>query len=532
MIQKREVQKTKIGQELCGQDLKFWFDFKQQKFLQNIDTFYYSVKFRNDFTKDSDEFPVKHFRKFFVYHSDSLRDGFDTCKSLYFPNMQKTLNLKPFSFAGFFTICLECPDWFDIFMAPSVPHSGDGGESVTCEWVIQIRSYMLWMYGIHGAFERSYEYVRGLADYFKLEIDFVQENRIDYCWHSNYLVNPEKFFSPEKFYKMRCDRFKDAVFHTEKVGSSDYEIDYISMGKRSDKVFIRIYLKSKEVVEKGYKPWFFKVWFFHGLINRYDLYIYEHCFLEHSWHYLDMARIKFYYEYGADFQLREECKMILNKQVTPSPDSLKKFADMLTPKVNLVMNVEYQTMRKHTKSYQLLPFKDNSSKECCQRIYDFLDNRKLITDYLTRDVFRLVEPEGDKNKSRRDYVGFWKALRSCKTVDVLVSPDSVKLVRTYNRKLNSQVVKQRFIKSVVTHGIYSKGKNMDSPIQDMVDALCVLNDNDVQDAIRFKNKKLRQFNDGELAEVMDFDVQRSYEVVNAHTGELLSNSNIDDFFLQ
>ena len=40
--------------------------------------------------------------------------------------------------------------------------------------------------------------------------------------------------------------------HTAKVGSEGYEIDYVSMGKRSDKVFIRIYLKSKEVIEKNY----------------------------------------------------------------------------------------------------------------------------------------------------------------------------------------------------------------------------------------------------------------------------------------
>ncbi|MEG2857098.1 MAG: hypothetical protein RR994_00575 [Clostridia bacterium] len=530
MVEKREVDKTKIGRELGGQDTIFWFDFKQQKFLQNIDTFYYSVKFKNDFTKNSEELPVMHFREFFKYHSESLGDGFDTCKELYFANMKKTLNLKPFSFAGFFTICMEVPDWFDVFMAPSVPCASDGGDSVTCEWVIQIRSYMLWMYGIHGAFEKSYEYIRGLADFFKLEIDFVQENRIDYCWHSNYLVNPEKFFSPENFYKMRCDRFHDAVFHTEKVGTSDFEIDYISMGRRSDKVFIRIYLKSKEVVEKGYKSWFFKVWFFHGLINRYDLYVYECCFVQHSWKYLDMARVKFYSEYGQDKEYVLQCKDILDEKTVLSPDALKKFADFLTPRINLIMNVEYQTMRKHTKSYELLRFKDNSAKMTCQRIYDFLDNRKLITDYLTHDVFRLVEPNVDTNKSRRDYVGFWKALRRCKSVDILIPPEDISLVRTYGRKLNGQIVLERIVKSSVTYGIYAKGKNSDNPMQDMVEALCVLNDNDVQDAVRFKNKKLRQFNEDELTDVVDIDVQHSWKVINAQTGECLSDSDcIMDF---
>lgn len=75
---------------------------------------------------------------------------------------------------------------------------------------------MLWMYGVKLAYERSYEYVKAIADYFGLEVDFVQENRVDFCWHSNYLKCPEKFFSPENFYKMRVDRFKDAVLHTSK----------------------------------------------------------------------------------------------------------------------------------------------------------------------------------------------------------------------------------------------------------------------------------------------------------------------------
>ncbi|MFR5106117.1 MAG: hypothetical protein ACLTEB_12940 [Blautia obeum] len=49
--------------------------------------------------------------------------------------------------------------------------------------------------------------------------------------------------------------------------------------------------------------------------------------------------------------------------VTMSPDTLHKLADTLTPKINLIMNVEYQTMRKHTKTYELVPFRDNSARE-------------------------------------------------------------------------------------------------------------------------------------------------------------------------
>ena len=77
-----------------------------------------------------------------------------------------------------------------------------------------------------------------------------------------------------------------------------------------------------------------------------------------------------------------------------SPDALHKLADTLTPKINLIMNVEYQTMRKHTKTYELVPFRDNSSKETAKRIYDYFDNRKIIADYLTFEFNMVTHGKG------------------------------------------------------------------------------------------------------------------------------------------
>lgn len=516
---KKHLNSTKIYQELDDKNREYWFDFKQKKFLHNIDTFYYSVKLVEDFTNDSSDDSVLRFRKFFEQKKSILDSRYGQLVQIFFPGFDRSLNLCAGSYAGFFSIRLECPEWFDIFIAPSVPHGSDGGFSVTSEIVVQLRSYMLWMYGVHEAFERSYEYVKQICDYFGLHIAYCQENRIDYCWHSNYLSNPEKFFSPESFYKMRVDRFKDALIHTAKVGSEGYEIDYVSMGKRSDKVFIRIYLKSKEVIEKNYKPWFFKVWLFNGLINRYDLYCYEECYKKHSWQYLDTARLKYYSEYGSDPELREQCRDVVEDKVTMSPDTLHKLADTLTPKINLIMNVEYQTMRKHTKTYELVPFRDNSARETSKRIYDYLDNRKIIADYLTFYVLRLVKPEGDSNKSRRDLCAFWTALRSCRMIDVNVRPKDVKLIRQYCRQLNSDIMKKRVINAAVTLGIYTRGINNDNVVQDCVEALCQLNDNDIHDANRYKQKKARQFNSSELADTYVSSVTHEYQIVNINTGE-------------
>ena len=520
MLDKRVLANTKIYQEFNEETCKYWFDFNKSKFLHNIDTFYYSVKLLEDFTNDSIDDSVLQFRKYFEQKKSILDSRYGQLVQIFFPGFDRSLNLCSGSFAGFFSIRLECPEWFDIFIAPVVPHGSDGGFSVTSEIVVQLRSYMLWMYGVHEAFERSYEYVKLICDYFGLHIAYCQENRIDYCWHSNYLSNPERFFSPENFYKMRVDRFKDALIHTAKSGSEGYEIDYVSMGKRSDKVFIRIYLKSKEVIEKNYKPWFFKVWLFNGLINRYDLYCYEECFKKHSWQYLDTARLKFYSEYGSNEESRKCCLDVVEGRATMSPDMLHSVADALTPKINLIMNVEYQIMRKHTKTYELVPFRDNSAKETSQRVYDYLDNRKIIADYLTYYVFRLVKPDGDTNKSRRDLCAFWTALRSCKMIDVNVRPKDVKLIRQYCRRLNSDMMKKRVINAAVTLGIYTRGINNDNVVQDCVEALCQLNDNDIHDANRYKQKKARQFNSSELADTYVSSVTHEYQIVNINTGEV------------
>ena len=442
MIAKREIQHTRIYQEFNDTDREYWFDFKKNKFLHNIDTFYYSVKLLEDFTDDSKDDSVLKLRQFFDKKKSLLASRHGESVPVYFSGCDRSLNLRSGTFAGFFNICLE---------------------------------------------------------------------------------NPEKFFSPENFYKMRVDRFKDALMHTAKVGSEGYEIDYVSMGKRSDKVFIRIYLKSKEVIEKNYKPWFYKVWLFKGLINRYDLYCYEECYKKHSWEYLDTARLKYYSEYGTDQKLQKQCRAVVEGQVTMSPDMLHKLADALTPKVNLIMNVEYQTMRKHSKTYQLVPFRDNSSKLTAQRIYDYLDNRKIIADYLTQYVFRMVKPDGDVNKSRRDLCAFWSALRSCRMVDVNVRTKDVKLIRQYCRKLNSEIMKKRVINAAITLGIYTRGINQDTVVQDCVEALCQLNDNDIHDAFRYKKKKARQFNASELAETYVSNDTHEYQVVNINTGELLTD---------
>ena len=56
----------------------------------------------------------------------------------------------------------------------------------------------------------------------------------------------------------------------------------------------------------------------------------------------------------------------------------------------------------------------------------------------------------------------------------------------------------------------------------------MLNDNDVEDAIRFKTKKIRQFNSDELADTMKNAVKRSSNlmIIDKDTGDIIFNSQL------
>ena len=63
-------------------------------------------------------------------------------------------------------------------------------------------------------------------------------------------------------------------------------------------------------------------------------------------------------------------------------DSVNKLADKLVPRLTVIMNVEFQTTRKGTKSYCLIEYERNKKYGVTKRIYDYLDNRRMISDIL------------------------------------------------------------------------------------------------------------------------------------------------------
>jgi len=126
MVDKRFIGNCRISGEMCTEELEKWFSFRQCKFIHNIDTFYYSVKFSNDFRQHTRDEHVLRLRRYFRFKYDGLGD-YDEDGEVYMKEIDRRLLLRPVTFSRFYSVCLSYPEYFDIFLAPVVPKSIGGG---------------------------------------------------------------------------------------------------------------------------------------------------------------------------------------------------------------------------------------------------------------------------------------------------------------------------------------------------------------------------------------------------------------------
>ena len=251
MIDRQRISNCILYQELPEEQINYLFEQKTKKFLHNTDTFYYSVKLREDFTHESRDKNVLAFRRCFDKLNKKLMNNQFSSDTVEFfvPAKGDYLNVLSGSFARYYLLRLSMPDEFDIFVAPFVPgtHEDCVSDSVTSEMIVQIRSSLLWSLGIHAAFERSFSWVQGICEMFGFHIIDVKENRTDFCYHSNYLEHPEVFFAPGSFDEMKYTRLGDGTKYIFKDdGTRKDKFAYLSRGKRGDKTFLRIYNKGSQ----------------------------------------------------------------------------------------------------------------------------------------------------------------------------------------------------------------------------------------------------------------------------------------------
>lgn len=516
----KSVYNLELNKFLTKEQLDFWFSLSRQKFLQNIDTFYYSVKLSLDTQNE-----LKQYESLISY----LESYIDKEISFYeYPlnEINSAMVLTNGYFASY-SFHIKIYDDFDFFILKQP-------DKNTSEILVQIRSYPLWLYGAHESMINSLKYVNLLLDYFSIEIECTKVNRLDFCFHTNYFESPERFFNIDNISDTVVTKIKDIIFHYELSGERGYQVDYVKIGNLKSRNYIfRAYNKTKEVIEQGYKGWFLKIWLLHKLINHYDFYCLEKCYLKRDYFYLDFARLEFYKEnimpFKTDSELLETINNLLDGTLNWTYDKLHNFVDALLPPVTIILNNEFQTMRKFyfCGRSRYIEFKNIKARSGYNKeLLIMLDNRILIIDYLTSSCIRFVK-EGSSRKSRADYSYYWKKLRNSRVVDFQKNKHNLKLVRQYENHINKQVAFNTMLSKLALFNVYNSRIKTDL-IDDVMDAISLLNDNDVRNNEYFslKHLKLKQLSN-KIDTPAETHFKNEFSLINNFTGEIMERKQYD-----
>lgn len=461
------------------------FDLSRQKFLHNIDSFYYVIRCKNEWNKCEN---VRYFLDFLAMKKDQIESEKIPLREFGEDFFMNGVGYKVFRYD------FEKVDKYNVFIANTLPNKD------TPSLLVQLRSQFLWLHGEHEAFRQSYDDLVEILSFFKIEIASVAENRIDFAYHTNYIQDFLNFFKEENLNRMQVSRFKRWSKEGYFVGDDNVVCDYISFGRRkSNNLFLRIYNKNQEIVNMQYKQFFIYVWKHNKLISDYDMFVLEECFLNKSYFYESKARLKFYLRYGKDKYYIAECKAILDDTKNKyTSDEIQELADKLTPKVTLICNIEIQTMRKFylsmqdsIKMFDCVSFQE----EELQYISKILDNKHLIHNFLTTNVIRFVDykakAKGNEDftrKRNRPTAPFWRKLQKSKMYQL--NTTDIKIIRKYQRNLSEKVVAENICRMVGTWSLYRDVNNKDDLLQDTYDFLMYLNENDLETVHKkHKNKK-------------------------------------------
>ncbi|MGN7119059.1 hypothetical protein ACTHQ8_22725 [Lysinibacillus odysseyi] len=538
------AKKSLIYKEMFDEKRTYFFDMKQKKFLHNIDTLYYVVKVKTDWLYDPNAIYFKDLLQAYqnkafstpdmlpVFTSEDL-DGKAVPKAEWMMNGVAASKIYRYD--------LQQPDKFAVFIAPSTPNEN------TPEIIVQLRSQYLWLEGEKQAILKSLADVEDLLNCFGLEILEVKENRIDYAYHTNYIQNPTKYFKHENINKMQQSRFSRGSIEFSFRNQWETETDYLTLGrKKSNNLFFRIYDKTKEVIQQGYKQFFIKLWYMEKLISYFDMYCIEKAFLNPSadnYKYLDVARLEFYLEHGKNEEYRGMIRELLSQ---PSRDyeSIIALADLLTPTVTKILNVEFETKRKFYSTLDdtinnILQVKSDNVPAHASKLFRIIDNKKLFHDFITRNtsdgsgVIRFIDYKaknrlGEGWKHKRDYPtsDFWSRLQSVST-DWYQQEDVV-LVRQYQKNLSMHLLKKGLMNKLSVYSLYKNSEVKNDTFTDALDFVSTLNETDLEKANQYKAKKYLLLKDRLQNVETSLAKENDFGIVNLKTGEIIASDSLED----
>lgn len=469
------VKRSKLFNEYDSDMQKKYFSLKEKKYYPHVDTYYYSIFLKDDNIKD--DLPgVKFLLDLFIDFREKVKKA---KQDIYFDKGKDILyRSRRFKF---YDHCLGVEGLYDIFFCTSIPNSS------TPRIVVQLRSIGLWTYGEYELIDKSFIMVNELLEMYGLEVLKVQENRIDYAYHTNCVQNPIKFYGDrtleENLVSTMSKYMKVGnVNHCSRRRRNNITVDYFSLGMRkSNCIFFRSYNKVREVVEENYKEFFITLWYKEKLINYYDFFIYTYAYQKHNYDYIYWGMLEFYLQFGNDPQIKDRFSVIKRDSKKFTISQLKDLVLQVCPMPTLIMNIEFQTMRKfYFEGRDFINSLTNTTKLIHKELFPLfrvLDNRGIFLDILTRDTVSFRKNEycdvPGINMKEEFYMDFWKRLRSVKL------PKTVDLdyVRKYSHEINIDVLASKFRNLVASFGVLSG--NLDSNFDDDLSAtLTYLNDND------------------------------------------------------
>lgn len=364
---------------------------------------------------------------------------------------------------------------FDIYIADFLPTDD------TPRIAVQIRSRLLVLEGSEEALKRSLGKVKLLLSQHDLKVDGeCLVNRVDYAYHTNLIQDMTNMFKDENLLKHMSAKFRKGqkVFDIGK----DIVLSYLSLGKRqSNCCFFRIYDKTREVIEKNYKAFFFDRWQEKGLISSYDFEVLRYAFETKSYvSGLLVGRINWYLKHGKNETLKAELEHLLKTCYVKNSnnDQIRAKIQGVLPEVTTVCNIEFEVKRKFfTLIEGLFELVDMSKKPDAPRplhpIYRIMACHQTIHRYLTGTTLKFVE---DRNEKDSPMMAWWERVHNTKCAEKDIYGE---LTRAYKRNLDKERARRRVMSDIAFAAMLIR-ESVDRKTfeEDVSDVLAFINDND------------------------------------------------------
>ncbi|MBE6576531.1 MAG: hypothetical protein E7653_00145 [Ruminococcaceae bacterium] len=496
---RKEVKKCSIIREFSADEQLEFFGIYDKKTLHHVDTLYYAVYLNepDDIVMLQKEDKLPEYLKYFLSTMYSCKEEL---AAKFGENIDfGALEFVPRSF-GMYEYCVSLNECFDIFISKYLPNAE------TPRIVVQLRSRYLVMEGVRDAISQSFQYLKDFLSPFGLFPVKVRENRIDFAYHTNLIQNLMKFFSDKNLQRHLKTSFKKGAKYFSLCDG--VKIETLQLGnRRSNNVFFRAYNKVEEVIQLNYKAFFIHRWYQNGMISKFDKYVYEVAYEIGSYRTgCLVGRLKWYVDFGRDPKFVEECQKLLETNFIKSDNctQIEKKLRGVIPEPTVIVNIEFQTKRKFYMT-------------CAE----FLENRALISDMLAetgnqvffkydpilKPINNILDCAGEiieyitsyngvicfsKNNKLslknfidegEQYCNWWHRIRH--TPVSYSDIDVVNFLRQYDQ--NASILKSRrlFQGQVARLAILQRSDIVESSFEDdIADALCWLNDNDVPPFIK------------------------------------------------